>query len=489
VSPRQRGAFVLVLAGLALAWAFAFPAWPDDWDGLGFLASIHRFDLASFAPHPPGYPVYVACLKAAAWVASSPIAAARLVALASGVVTFGAVCLALPVDDTGASPFERALAAAAVCATPLAFHAFSGVGSEAPALAFAALALLGVAAREGDVSPRARTLLVGLGVGLGLGVRLSWAPFYVAFLLLLPASLRLRGVLVSFLATLAWAIPLVLLTGPSHLVALYRTQAGGHFERWGGTSLTDPERARFLARDLLADGFGAGRDLLGLAILAAFICAIVVALLAWRSRPPSRSLAALAFSSLRRRGEAGRGALLVAPYLAWVTLGQNLREQPRHVLPLVFLLAYALARAALMSRRALRPLFLALALLVLTRTSLDAVARKAIPPPGAQLLAYVRAHASLRTTAVFAGASGRFLDGTEWQPHVHPVGSLPDALLAVTHLDTIPDTILLTSELTALDESPAPLADVAAFCRPSRIDRRTTCLHLYALDGKAAFAR
>jgi hypothetical protein len=487
VSPRQRGAFVVVLAGLALAWAVAFPAWPDDWDGLGFLAAIRRFDLASFAPHPPGYPVYVACLKVAAWFAWSPIAAARLVAVAAGVVTFGAVCLALPVDDTDVSPFERVLAAAAVCATPLAFHAFSGVGSEAPALAFAAIALLGVAARAGDVSPRARTLLVGLGVGLGLGVRLSWAPFYLPFLLLLPASLRLRAILVSLFAILAWAIPLVLLTGPSHLIALYRTQASGHFERWGGTALTDPERLRSLARDLLAYGFGAGKDLLGIAILMALACALVAGLLVVRSWPPPDSGGRRVRGSRESRLRAF--LLLAAPYLAWVTLGQNLREQPRHVLPLVFLVAYALARAALASRRALRPLFLALALLVLTRTSLDAVARKAVPPPGAQLLAYVRAHASPGTTAVFAGASGRFLDGTEWQPRTHPAGSLPDALLAVTHLDTIPDTIFLTSELTALDESPAPLADVAAFCRPSRIDRRTTCLHLYALDGKAAFAR
>ena len=77
---RERS-FGVVLALLVLAWALAFPPWADDWDGLGFLASVAHFDLASFAPHPPGYPVYVACLKAAAWVTSSPLGAARVVAV------------------------------------------------------------------------------------------------------------------------------------------------------------------------------------------------------------------------------------------------------------------------------------------------------------------------------------------------------------------------------------------------------------------------
>ena len=36
---------------------------------------------------------------------------------------------------------------------------------------------------------------------------------------------------------------------------------------------------------------------------------------------------------------------------------------------------------------------------------------------------------------------------------------------------------------------PVPLAEVATFCRPPRIERSTPCLHLYVLDGKAALIR
>ena len=55
---------VAPMALLLLLLAVSAPPWPDDWDGLGFLASIKKFDMDHFAPHPPGYPVYVALLRA-----------------------------------------------------------------------------------------------------------------------------------------------------------------------------------------------------------------------------------------------------------------------------------------------------------------------------------------------------------------------------------------------------------------------------------------
>lgn len=35
-----------------------------DWDELLFARAIHNFDLLSFSPHAPGYPVYVAFARA-----------------------------------------------------------------------------------------------------------------------------------------------------------------------------------------------------------------------------------------------------------------------------------------------------------------------------------------------------------------------------------------------------------------------------------------
>jgi len=466
--------------GLAVVCALACPAWPDDWDGLGFLASVRGFDMAAFAPHPPGYPVYVALLKAVAALGAPPSQAASIVAAASGSVTFLALCHAMPADgDLAPSTLERALIALAVCLTPLSFHAFSGVGSEGPALAFAAVAFAGMVQRS---PPRAnRAVLVGLAVGLGLGVRLSWAPFYVSLLVLMPRGTRGTSFAAGALACLGWAIPLAAVTGPARLVSLYRTHLSGHLVRWGGTALTEPARVRSLARDVLADGFGAGRDAIGVVVLVCLAATAVAAGSLWVLRTPREA----------RARSIGRAFVLAGPYLAWVVLGQNLRQQPRHALPLVFLLSCAIGWTALVSQKrpAIRMLLAVLAVATLDRAVLDAVARRTIPPPGVQLLAYVRGHARPETSALFTGASGRFLDGSEWQPRTHTAGTLGDMLLAVARLDTLPEKLFVTSEIDRLDESPAPLTLVDTFCRPPRLDRRAPCLQLYALDPKAALQR
>jgi len=473
VSPsarETRPSYAVPAIGLAvIAFAYvAFPPWADDWDGLGFLASVHRFDMASFAPHPPGYPVYVALLKAMALVSLDAIGAARLVACLSCGVTF-ALLVGVLCDAAGSpvSPRACALGAAFVCLTPLAFHSFSGVGSEAPAMAFAALALRAVTWRGSD---RARLWMLGLAVGLGCGVRLSWLPFYAPFILLLPRPLWLRATLVGKLGGLAWAIPLVLLVGPTTLLALYRTHLGGHMTRWGGTALTDPSRGRLLARDLLSDGFGAGFDPLGVALFVVVGVALVLAL-------------ALAVRSHRRLLD--KALLVTLPYLLWITLGQNLREQPRHMLPIVATLSLGLVFLVLVHPSALVRVFALPVLLTLVggRTLIDALERHAVPPPGAQLVALV---ASMNSEPqVFAGPSARFFDGSPALPTVHAVGSLGDAILALSRVDHPGPVTLLTSELTDLTHVLVPLVPVAHLCRPPRLDRRTPCLDVYATDTKA----
>jgi hypothetical protein len=470
---KERG---ILGAALAVALFAAFPPWADDWDGLGFLASVRRFDLASFAPHPPGYPVYVALLKVAA-VACEPLAAARLVAVLSGLVAFLALSAALATTNPDAPRWESALGALAVIATPLALRAFSGVGTEGPALAFAAIAALGVVS-VGARSRRFVVLAVGLGVGLGLGVRLSWAPFYLPFVFVLPRGLRVQGALVAVLACLAWGIPLACITGPSALVALASTHLTGHFERWGGTAATEPARIPFLVRDLFVDGFGGGGDVLGVVTMIGLAVATSSAMRVWWRRGAPRT-------------ELRRALLFAVPYLAWIAIGQNLREQPRHVLPLVTLGAYALVRAALEAPRRGREsaIFGVLAALWTLRAALDAQARRTIPPPGAQVVAFVRDHATAappESTAIFAGASGRFADGTEWQASVHAAGSLGDALVALARLDRLPRRVLVTSELVGADPASGLLEEVAVFCRPARLDRRLPCMHLYEVDMRTA---
>jgi hypothetical protein len=455
--PRGIALSVLPFIGLATLLFASAPPWPDDWDGIGFALSIERFDLDQFIPHPPGYPVYVVLLRAAALVVHDRVAAANTVAILSGLTAIGLISLA------GKRALGSARAAAwlgaFVALAPLVWRTSTAVGSEAPALAIAAAGLASATA-----STRRAAWGIGAAVGIGLGVRLSWAPLYLALLLLVPRGERLRASLVAVGATVAWALPLAWIVGPSHLARLAVTHADGHFHTWGGTTLREPgpRRLVYLARDVLVDGIGMDRDALGIAIGACALVLLAIGARAWQRRgwPHARLL------------------LLLLPYLLWIAFGQNLRQQPRHALPIVVTLAAALAFAAASSRLSAMVGGLLVVLLGF-RTAGDARARRMIAPPGAQLVDYVTALPNPHRVAVFAGPSARFFDLSPSPLHAQTVGTLGDARLAIGRSPSIPDRLIVTNELERLDSSGERLLPIASFCRPPRIDRRAPCIEAY----------
>jgi hypothetical protein len=252
---------------------------------------------------------------------------------------------------------------------------------------------------------------------------------------------------------------------------------------WGGTALTEPSRLPDLARDVFVDGFGGRADLAGLVILVSLCLCVATAGRAWTGGTVDTE----------RRRQVLRAAAVALPYTLWVLLGQNLHQQPRHVVPLVALFGGVIALHPMpLGASRLRSLGLAvLSLLLVGRTAADAEERRVVPPPGAQLLAYLREHdTSLPpgSTLVFAGASGRFLDGTEWQASKHAAATMGDALIALSHEQRLPEHLLVTSELGDLDVA-GPRTRLATLCRPAWLDRRLPCLQLSAVDVKTAVSR
>jgi hypothetical protein len=453
----------LALGAYAALLAASAPPWPDDWDGIGFVASVRDFDLARFRPHPPGYPVYVALLRVAALVAREPLRACILVAVASGVCT--ATFLWAAAHRLAGRRAAWAVAGLAA-AVPLAWRADSGVGSEAPALAFAAASAWALVCARAGARPALAAVGLGLGAALGAGVRLSWAPVDLSLLALVPAGFRWRAWAAAAVGSLAWAVPLVVGVGPSRLIELYSAHFAGHAERWGSTIATDPGpmRVAWLARDLVVDGMGAGSDALGLVIAAAAAACAVQALIAWR-----------------RAGWLGYKAVLVAtlPYLAWIGLGQNLRDQPRHALPLVVVAAAGLALPAARGARS-AVLVGVLALVVSVRTALDARARRTIAPPGQQLVELARAQPAPERLAVFGVASVRFFESTELADRAFSVASPGDAVVRLTRLGALPAQVWATSEVAGADRVRWPVQRIATLCRPARLDRRAPCLDVFA---------
>jgi hypothetical protein len=437
--------------------AASAPRWPDDWDGVGFVESIGDFDLAAFHPHPPGYPVYVALLRLAALVTRHPWAACVVVAAGSGALAVGFAWAALRsvADDRTAW-----LGAMLVAFAPLAWRASSGVGSEAPALACAFACAWGLT-RPGS---RSGALSVGIGVGVGLGIRLSWAPLFVALLVVTPRRARVTAWSAAAVACAGWAVPLLAIVGPGRLYALYGAHFAGHSERWGGTILTEPGLVRmvWLARDVLCDGLGAGGDALGLVLGVTLAATGLLAVNEWRNS-----------------GWAGGWkAAVVVPYALWVVLGQNLREQPRHVLPLVAFLACALAFVARRSQR-MQAVAVALVLLAALRTALDAKARRSIPPPGQQLVELALAQPAPERLAVFGVSSVRFFESSTLAARAFPAGTLGDVEMRLTRMDRLPSRVWVTSELVSHAAQGQPLSHVATLCRPPRIDRRSPCIDVY----------
>jgi hypothetical protein len=458
--------FAAAAASFLLLWT-ASPPWPDDWDGLGFLASIKHFDLDAFAPHPPGYPVYVALLKIASLAfpstPSGAVAAASLVASLSGAATVALLATAL--RAAGARVSVSALLGMAVVATPLGFHCLSVVGSEAPALALASLCAYGLAGRS--------SVALGVGVGLGLGVRVSWAPLFLPMLLIAPRELRARAWLVAFASTLAWAAPFVVEVGPAHLVHLLAAHVAGHATRWGGTVLTEPTRIQFLARDLFVDGLGADEDPLGIAIGVVLLFALVLGLVAWKNAGWERARPV---------------ATVFVPYLVWIAVGQNLREQPRHALPLIALLAVGLAAAAIANRSSRLACIILFGLMVL-RTATDAGERRRIPPAGAAIVEYVRSllgePPDPSRALVFGGASVRFFEGTELASSARGAESMADVGLALGRVRVVPPQLFVTTEVADTEPPlvpPSSVKSVVTFCRPPRLDRKRPCVNLVEID-------
>ncbi len=449
---------VALLGGLfVLLRALSTPPWPDDWDGLGFVASVTHFDPDHFAPHMPGYPVYVALLRMAAFVVPRPVLAANLVAINSGVA---ATAFAYLAASRALTRSQAAWVASLVAIAPLAWRAGTTIGSEAPALMFACVAAFG-ATRSGSRA----AWWMGIAIGLGLGVRLSWAPLYLAMIALAPRGERLRTCLVTTAATLAWCVPFAWIVGPKHLASLATTHAAGHFHVWGGTAIEEPGamRVAWLARDLFVDGLGVDSDTIGIAIAVVSVMLAVLGFLEWRENDFAHA----------------RVLWVLVPYAAWITLGQNIHQQPRHALPLVVALVAALALAATGSRNP-RTLGVAFFGLLAMRTSSDANAR-ATPPSGEQLVVYAQSLASPdRPVAVFGGPSARFFD---LAPHpdvtAATVGTLGDAELALGRLPSIPARFLVTSELQDLPIDSRSLVHLTKLCRDARVDRRAPCLDVY----------
>ncbi len=206
------------------------PATLEDEDSVNLALGVEHFDVRRYAPHPPGYPVYIALAKTstAAVGALRPDwprdrrAAAGLSWLSILAGSLGLFALAAWWRAFGVAPWWAVGAAVATAASPLYWFTAARPLTDTPGLV-AAVAVQAAVLHTlwgPHVADVRRWLITGAIAGLVIGLRsqtmwLTLPLLAVAGIILLrrrPAA-ALMLPLGGLLGVLAWAVPLVLLSG------------------------------------------------------------------------------------------------------------------------------------------------------------------------------------------------------------------------------------------------------------------------------------
>jgi hypothetical protein len=339
VTDPQRSALLLALGSALCVAALAarLPVSLDGQDSVNFALALAEFDPRADQPHFPGYPVYVAlCRGLRALGLSEPLALALPGVLAAAAL---APCTALVARRLGLPPAAQVLSALLLASHPLLL-----VEGPRPMPD-----LLGTCGLWGAfaLALGERPFAAGLLFAALLGVRVDLAPCAVALALVAPAA-RSRLAYGTACGIAAW-LPLALAAYPPGSLPALLAFGVGHFTAWGSTAVAGAGSTPAVLGNLHA--LGPGVAALGLGALGL-------------RRAPREARRAL--------------ALALAPYLIWVSLGQNLANA-RHLLPLVpacaLLAAHGLATLATPARRVAGALALGLfalpALLALLEPPLD----------------------------------------------------------------------------------------------------------------------
>ncbi|MEO7093002.1 MAG: hypothetical protein ABI175_07115, partial [Polyangiales bacterium] len=315
-----RAALVITLLGLVVR-VLAWPCAPDTWDGVGFVDAVTTFDLASFRPHAPGYPLYVGLARLVHLLGVSPLhAVVTASCLASALAPLAGFAIVARITD-GKDRGAAVLTAAILAFSPGLVVSSVATLSDGPALGLA-LASYACALDRRATAP----LFTGLLAAASVGVRPSGVLVLAPAVLVLAHRHRLpgllRGALWSTFGVLAWVIPTALVLGGRRWVALTREQVAGHLAQFGESDAVWTQgrsTAHAFFESIALQLFGVeGRA--GVALGALLVLVVVFAGFDLAVR-------------LRRR------ALLVAlavplPFSIGIAWSQPIAAAPRHALPI-----------------------------------------------------------------------------------------------------------------------------------------------------------
>ncbi len=232
----------------------------EDLDSVNFALGVRDFDVARHQPHPPGYPIVIALAKVSTAMARAAGVAApetRGLAVWSTLAGAALVFLLLAFFRALDADSRRAFWATVIVVTsPLfwftALRPLSDMLGRAAAVAAQTLIVGAIAPAGNNASQMGRRLMAGgFLAGVAIGVRSQTFVLTLPLLALAvvwpgsvaPWRARMASILAVVFGVLAWAIPLLVVSGGlSGYLAALGTQAGEDFS--GVTMLWTTRQAR-----------------------------------------------------------------------------------------------------------------------------------------------------------------------------------------------------------------------------------------------------
>ena len=328
-SERLTGA-VLGAVFLALHLPFLPPSL-EDLDSINFALGIRHYDIAQHQPHPPGYPLFIGAAKLLAALGLSEVHALSLLGvIAGGLAVLALVKLFAELDrDRRDSPFTW-LAVLVVATSPLFWFTAARPLSDMTGLAasIAVQALLVTATTTGAVTMAA--FLAAFAAGIRSQVVWLTLPLLLLAVWRLAPAGRIQGALRALVAYaaggLAWAIPLVVISGgPSAYLRVFYSQGAEDLTGVAMLATTPTLRQALLAfENHFVGPWGEWPIATAVLVLAA---------------------AGLIYMALRARETLLVLAVAFGPYLVFDLLFQE-TITTRYALPLVIPVGYLAVRGA-----------------------------------------------------------------------------------------------------------------------------------------------
>ncbi|WP_411333885.1 hypothetical protein ACK1LH_18565 [Metabacillus indicus] len=328
-------AFFLLAAVFSLRFLYSSP-YAATWDQVDFALALERYDLLAMQPHFPGYPFFIfGGMLANSWIENP----AQALSVFNGIMTLAA---SLPVYLLARQYAGRLPSLLVVAA--LQTNTYLSILSAQPMSEGAAIGALWwylwAVHRAYHKNNLTAQLLPLLFFSLLMGIRLSYAPFGLAIVLLWIHQYR-KGKRFRELAGLAaaailfqgvWLAALILSEGSiSGFLKLSMGFVAGHFTSWGGAVTESGEPLlsrlyRLTVNNVVYTGMFAG----SLLLLAAGTAAACLLLIRFRK------------AAFREYWSNNKLLLTLAgAYFIWNLFAQNI-DKPRHSFPIAMLLLFSL---------------------------------------------------------------------------------------------------------------------------------------------------